>query len=264
MRTLYEAQASILHGGILQRQPETDRRLGLRVQERRVLVGRHLAANARVLVNVHTLRHGWPPEAQLPAHLADAFAARQLPKDVMLGVQRMADLVQRQLGGNEQCTVRVDGVRLEEVAHFVAGLEEVGVPILRPAGGRIGGRKGLAIGMRRVEDELSAGGEQLRAFGGGEEVIDDHVADFVELVAERGLKRITNILYIHTVILIIFSTIPCWAIKSIDKISALSPHSFLRRPCCRIVERDHEFNVCIYKLNTNIKLFRIEIKTSIH
>lgn len=181
VRALDELQAPVLQRRILQRYPETDCRLRLRGQERRVLVRAHLAAHAGILVNVHALRHRRPPEAQLPAHLLDALAARYPLEQLVLDVQRMADLVQGQLGGHEQCAVGGHGARLEEVAHLVARLAEVGVAVLGARVRRGGGSEGGAIGLRCVDGHLAAGGQQFAALGGSEEVIDDDVADLVQL-----------------------------------------------------------------------------------
>lgn len=162
-----ELQASVLQRRILQRNPETDRRLGFRVQKRRILMGRHLATDAGIFVNVHTLRHGWPTETQLATNALDVRAERQPPENFVLGVQRMADLVEGMFGRNEQLAVGVQGVLLEEAAHLVAGLDEIVVSVLRPAVTLVGGRgKGVPVGARSVDGQIVTSGQQLGAFVG--------------------------------------------------------------------------------------------------
>lgn len=92
VRTFDELQATILSGRILQRNPEAHGRLGFRVQIRGVLVGRYLAADARVLVDIHALRNGRTTVAELPADLLDAIAERDRLECGRFCVESMADL----------------------------------------------------------------------------------------------------------------------------------------------------------------------------
>lgn len=120
VRTLDELEATILSGRVLQRNPKADSRLGLGVQVRRILVGRHLAADAGILVDVHALRHSRTTETELPAQLLDAIAKRDALERRVFRVQRMAHLVQCNKLVDQQLALVVQRILLEEEAHLVA------------------------------------------------------------------------------------------------------------------------------------------------
>lgn len=93
MRALNELKAAILRSGVFQWNPQTNRRFGLRVQVGGILMRRHFAANARVLVDKHTLRHSRSPEAHLPANLLHAIAEGNRLEDRVFSVQRVTNLI---------------------------------------------------------------------------------------------------------------------------------------------------------------------------
>lgn len=125
-----ELQAAVLESGVFEGQPEPDGRFRLGAEVGSVLVRRDFPTNARILENVHALSHRWSLEAQLPAKFTDSVVEGVLPEDRMFGGQSMTDLVQRELFGHQQLVVASDGTSLEEVADFVARLDEILFAIL--------------------------------------------------------------------------------------------------------------------------------------
>ena len=120
---------TVLKRGRLQREPDPDAGLARRgVEETRVLVRRRLAADQRLLEDVHGLRQDGRAPAELPQELAHARGLRVGAEDVVLEVQRVADLVERAVLGEarrEAARVRVDGVQLCEEVDPVGGVQEV-------------------------------------------------------------------------------------------------------------------------------------------
>jgi len=165
--------AAVLDRGVLEREPEADAALGCRVQEAAVLVAMHLAADARLLEDVHRLDQQRPRQADRPGDPGEPRIAREPVEHRVEIVQGVADLVQRQLLGLAQPPLGVEGVGLEEEADLVAGFEEVAVAAVALVVGAE--NRGDA---RRVEgiDQLGHPPAQRRAGGSGGEAVDDEEA----------------------------------------------------------------------------------------
>ena len=135
--------------------PTHARRLG--VQEARVLVTADLAADPRLLEDVHRLQQQGLGDAELGHQRGQRRLAREALEDRVEIVQRVADLVDRARLALPQPALSVERLLLEEEADPVAGLEEVavlGVAVLarREDGRDLGRLEGLQqLGHARAQ-----------------------------------------------------------------------------------------------------------------
>ena len=112
-------QAAVVERRVLERQPQPEARVRVGAQEARVLMGRHLAADPRLLEDVHRLDEVRPLPAELVHERAHLARLRVLSKGGLVHVQGVADLVQRLGLRNEQVAgLLVHRAGLEEEAHL--------------------------------------------------------------------------------------------------------------------------------------------------
>lgn len=179
VRTLDELQASVLQCAILECKPEAHRRVGLCVQEPRVLMRCHLAANAGVLEDVHALANCWTIELQLPTNLTHPIAKCNFLECGMFHMQCMTHFVQRNHGIHNQLTLLVECALFEKVAHLVARLHEV--QLLALCIFRLQRTERLATRLWCIQAECASGLVECLYFFGCQKVLDDQVAIVVEL-----------------------------------------------------------------------------------
>jgi len=94
VRSLDELQTAVLQGAVLEGYPKAHRRVGVRVQEPRVLVRSYLAAHTGILVDVHALADGRAIVIQLPADLTNPVTKSNCIEGGMLYVQGVTHFVQ--------------------------------------------------------------------------------------------------------------------------------------------------------------------------
>src|SRR5688500_7680645 len=124
-------EAAVLPGRVFEREPQTRHALRLGVEERGVLVARHLAAYQRLLEDVHGLDEQRPRVAERAGERGDERRAREALEDRVEVVERVADLVYRARLLLDEPPRRVERALLEEEAHLVARVEEIVVAAAR-------------------------------------------------------------------------------------------------------------------------------------
>jgi hypothetical protein len=149
-------QTPILHCALFQRDPTPNRARWVRVKKCRVIVDRHLAADAWLLANHHALQH---PRAFVCAQVPRQFAyprvlERVSPKYRIEDGKAVADLVHGLLGRDKKLRGRVGGGRgqgrgLEKVPDLVAGFKKVRVAYVLAVGG--GGKARLRVSDQRCD-----------------------------------------------------------------------------------------------------------------
>jgi hypothetical protein len=94
----YELEAAVFRGAILQRDPNTDHSQRLCVQIAAVLVRIDLAANERLLEDVHALAHHWLFEAEGLEHTACGLVKRDAFECGIECVESVRDFVEHFFG----------------------------------------------------------------------------------------------------------------------------------------------------------------------
>ena len=177
-------QAAILRRRILEREPQADDAERLGVEEGRVGVAGHLAADAGLLEDVHRLQQQRPADADAVDQPGQRRRAREGGEDRVEIVQRMADLVDRQRLGLAHPARIVEGLLLEEEADLVAGAGEVVIRRMAMAGGREDRRDAGEVG--RVDQAVGALDQPLAAVG-RDEFLEQQVA--VALIGGAHRRR---------------------------------------------------------------------------
>ena len=165
--------AAILDCRVLEREPEAGAALGLGVQEGAVLVADHLGTDPRLLEDVHGLEEQGLDVADVRRDLGQGRAAGELIEDRVEVVERVPDLVDRQLLRLAQLPGLGEGIGLEEESDLVARIEEVAVPAV-PALAGLEHRpeaRGIEPGQ-----QLGHAGAQAIAGLGRDEALQDQVA----------------------------------------------------------------------------------------
>ena len=118
-------QAAVLERGVLDREPEPGDGHRVGVEERGVLVAAHLAADVRLLEDVHRLQRQRVDETEVGGDLGESGLVGEpleLVVEVVLGV---ADLVDAQLLRLRQLAVGAERVLLEEAPRGRPAVEEL-------------------------------------------------------------------------------------------------------------------------------------------
>jgi hypothetical protein len=118
------------------------------VQERGVLMADYLAADPRLLEDVHGLQQQGRRDAELADQRGEVRRAREALEGQIEVVEGMADLVDRGGLALPEPALAVERLLLEEEPDLVARLQEVAVLGMAAPGGREHGR-GLARLERR-------------------------------------------------------------------------------------------------------------------
>mmetsp|Transcript_1185 Transcript_1185/g.4631 ORF Transcript_1185/g.4631 Transcript_1185/m.4631 type:complete len:305 (+) Transcript_1185:45-959(+) len=145
VRAPQRPQATVADGAVLERDPYPGAGHRVRPEERGVLVRRDLAADARVLEDVHALHRRGLGHAQGPQELAHLRGPRERAErrvDVVHGVSDLVDGLGLRL--SQFPGALVEGVLLEEEGEVVAAVQEVRVAgallvLRREDGSRDGG-----------------------------------------------------------------------------------------------------------------------------
>src|SRR5262249_35261010 len=118
-------QTSILNRRILEREPQTHNVVWFRVEKRAVLMTRNLAADIRLLEDIHRLNEIRVVKSDGLGHLFDLFTPREAIEDRIEIVQRVTYLVDRLFFPILQRPIRVESILLKEETNLVSGGHEV-------------------------------------------------------------------------------------------------------------------------------------------
>mmetsp|Transcript_56736 Transcript_56736/g.159274 ORF Transcript_56736/g.159274 Transcript_56736/m.159274 type:complete len:295 (+) Transcript_56736:406-1290(+) len=185
-------KAAVLQRGRVQRQPEAEASLPRRgVQEGRVLVGRHLATDRRLLENVHGLRQHRIPPAQLRDEAGDLVGVGVATEHRVRHVQAVPHFVQRTLLGNAllQTPVVLHRTLFQEKVDAVGAVQEVVGRALAfhlvPVGGEDRGHGLLGVPL---PDELQHARPHALQLLGRREPLDDEEPVPLEQLLPRQLR----------------------------------------------------------------------------